>query len=71
MIKYGMTNKNVIAILTPDEFKMLTGQVADQVPDTRVIDLSSIQAAIDLRDKNMPIIKELVEAASKLQENKV
>jgi hypothetical protein len=67
MIKFGITNTNIVAILTPTEFTMLTGEVPDKIPDNTTFDLTGIQAAIDLRDKNMPVIRELVTAANKLQ----
>jgi len=67
MKKLGRTNKGVIIEMTPTEFSMLAGKAFSNIPEGTEISLKKVKAAINLRDKNMPKIKELVALASGLE----
>ncbi len=70
MKKIGTTKESVLAELTPEEFLMLAGKSHTIVDENTDISLSQVKYALDLKEKHLPVIKQLVSWASLLEENK-
>jgi hypothetical protein len=70
MKKIGTIKTNVLLEATPDEFLMLSGKAHTAVEENIDINLSQIKYALDLKDKHLPTIKQLVEWATLLENTK-